>query len=47
MGQEDTLKKDMATLQESCLENPMDRGTWWAPVHGVEKSQTWSTMPHT
>ena len=26
-------------LQCSCLENPMDRGTWWAIVHGVEKSQ--------
>ena len=23
--------------QYSCLENPMDRGTWWATVHGVEK----------
>ena len=22
-------------LQYSCLENPMDRGAWWAPVHGV------------
>ena len=21
-------------------ENPMDRGTWWATVHGVAKSQT-------
>ena len=27
-------------LQYSCLENPMDRGTWWATVHGVAKSQT-------
>ena len=27
-------------LQCSCLENPMDRGTWWATVHGVTKSQT-------
>ena len=25
-------------LQYSCLENPMDRGTWWATVHGVAKS---------
>ena len=24
-------------LQYSCLENPMDRGAWWAPVHGVTK----------
>jgi len=27
-------------LQYSCLGNPMDRGAWWATVHGVEKSQT-------
>ena len=27
-------------LQYSCLENPMDRGAWWASVHGVAKSQT-------
>ena len=25
-------------LQYSCLGNPMDRGAWWAPVHGVTKS---------
>ena len=23
----------------TCLENPMDRGAWWAAVHGVAKSQ--------
>ena len=28
-------------LQYSCLENSMDRGAWWATVHGVAKSQTW------
>ena len=27
-------------LQYSCLENPMDRGTWWAAVHRVARS--WS-----
>ena len=27
-------------LQYSCLENPMDRGAWWAAVHGSLKSQT-------
>ena len=27
-------------LQYSCLENPMDRGAWWATVHGVVKSRT-------
>ena len=25
-------------LQYSCLENSMDRGAWWATVHGVAKS---------
>ena len=27
-------------LQGSCLGNPMDRGAWWAIVHGVTKSWT-------
>ena len=27
-------------LLYSCLENPMDRGAWWATVHGVSKSRT-------
>ena len=27
-------------LQYSCLENPMDRGAWWAAVRGFAKSQT-------
>ena len=27
-------------LKYSCLENSMDRGAWWATVHGVTKSQT-------
>ena len=27
-------------LQYSCLENPMDRGAWWATVHRAAKSQT-------
>ena len=37
-------------LQNSCLENPMDRGAWWATVHSVAKSWTWlkqlSTAQH-
>ena len=24
-------------LQYSCLENPMNKGAWWATVHGVSK----------
>ena len=27
-------------LQYSCLEDPADRGTWWAAVHGVTKNWT-------
>ena len=27
-------------LQYSCLENPWDRGAWWAAVYGVAQSQT-------
>ena len=38
-------------LQYSFLENPTDRGAWWAAVHRVIKSQTWlkqlSTHPKT
>ena len=34
-------------LQYSCLENPVDRGAWWAAIHGVTQSQTrlkWLSM---
>ena len=27
-------------LEYSCLENPMDRGAWWATAHRVTKGQT-------
>ena len=27
-------------LQDSCLENPLDRGSWWATVHRLGKSRT-------
>ena len=32
--------RNVNPLQYSCLKNPMDRGAWWAPVHGVIESQT-------
>ena len=39
LGWEDPLEKQMATHSSySCLENSMDRGAWWATVHGVTKS---------
>ena len=44
LGREDPLEKRMAThssiLAWSILASPMDRGAWWATVHGVTKSQT-------
>ena len=33
-------------LQYSCLESSMDRGAWWATVHGVTKSWTWLSDFH-
>ena len=40
LGQEDSLEKEMDSLQYSFLENSMDRVAWSATVHGVTKSQT-------
>ena len=38
LGREDPLEKEKAILfQYSCLENPVDRGAWWAAAHGVVK----------
>ena len=33
-------------FQYSCLENPKDRGAWWARVHGVAKSLTTESTSH-
>ena len=42
LGWEDPLEEGMASHSQYCrLENPMDRGAWWATVHGVAKSWTW------
>ena len=32
--------RNVHLLQDSCLKNSMDRGTWWATLQGVAKSQT-------
>ena len=37
LGQEDPLEGGNPP-QYSCLENPMDRGAWWATVHKLVKS---------
>ena len=41
LGQEDPQEKETGNpLQCSCLENSMDRGPWWATVHGATESDT-------
>ena len=41
LGWEDRLEEGMTTpLQYSFLENPLDRGAWWATVHRVTQSLT-------
>ena len=40
LGSEKEGEGNGTPLQYSCLENPRDRGAWWAAVHGVAKSQT-------
>ena len=50
LGREYPPEEEMSTpLQYSGLENPMDRGAWWATVHGVgkESSMTEATNMHT
>ena len=36
LGWDGPLEEAMAA--HSCLENPMDRGAWWATIHGVAES---------
>ena len=41
LGREDPLEEDMATHSSILAWRiPMDRGAWWATVHGVVESQT-------
>ena len=41
LGWEDTLKEGIAThFSILAWRIPMDRGAWWATVHGVTKSKT-------
>ena len=34
-------------LQDSCLGNSMDRGAWWATVHGITKSRAQLSIAQT
>ena len=54
LGLEDPLEEEMATHSRqpnlcpwdfSNLGNSVDRGAWWATVHGVAKSRTRLSMP--
>ena len=49
LGQEDALEKEMTTYSSIiyCLENSVDRGAWWATVHGVTRSRTRLSGQHT
>ena len=39
LGWENPLEEGMATHSSySCLENPMDRGAWWATVQGLQRA---------
>ena len=41
LGWDNPLEEEMGTHSSILAwENPMDRGAWWATVHGVAKSQT-------
>ena len=40
LGREIPWRRAWQPLQYSCVENPMDRGTWQPVVHGAAKSQT-------
>ena len=48
LGWKDSLDKGMATHSKySCPKNSMDRGAWWATVHGVAKTNTFTFFSST
>ena len=48
LGQEDPLEKEVATHSSiPAWKNPMDRGAWWATVHGVTESVMTEQNVHT
>ena len=48
LGKEDALEKEMATHSNILgLENPIDRGAWWATVHRVAESDMTELLSHT
>ena len=48
LGQEESLEKEVATHSSiPAWKNPMDRGAWWATVHGVTESVMTEQNVHT
>ena len=47
LGRGDPLEKEMTPTPVLCLENPMDRGAWWAAVPGVTESDKLSDSTFT
>ena len=47
LGREDPLERNDNPLRQSCLENPMDRGAWWATVHRFTESDMTEATKHT
>ena len=45
-GKESVCNVGDSPLQYSCLENSMDRGAWWARVHGVAELDTTEGLIH-
>ena len=46
LDQEDPLEKGIGNLlQHSCVQNPMDRGAWWAIAHMAAQSRTPLSTP--
>ena len=39
-------ERNGSPLQYYCLENPMDRGAWWATAHGVTNESDMATKQH-
>ena len=47
LGQEDPWQRTGKPIQYSCLENPMDRGAWWATAHRSPRVRhDWSNLAH-
>ena len=46
LGRKDPLEEEMAPHYSFCLKNLMNKGAWWATVHGLAKSGTTEHRHH-